>query len=119
MHCKQTPSPGYNSLRTCSQCLSNLPDADALVVGAGVHLFSSLSKDGQADLDAVDDVVSDVLWLRDQHPNMIWVSGQRPALAVTAEEPDDYQLESWAQVYHLSCLMVRRAINAPTNVICP
>ena len=42
--------------------------ADALIVGASIHLLGSRGNDGAK-------VVDDINWLRDQHENMIWTSG--------------------------------------------
>merc|ERR1740117_1541701 len=66
--CQKKANPTANSLKICNQCLSNLPKADALIVGASIHLLGSRGNDGAK-------VVDDINWLRDQHENMIWTSG--------------------------------------------
>lgn len=71
--CHARPNKGANSLQVCDQCLRNLPAADALVVGASIHLLESRGGDD----DAASNVQKDIQWLRSQHPNMIWVTAPR------------------------------------------
>lgn len=81
--CTEKPNPDENSLKVCNQCLQNLPEADALVIGSAPHLLMSRGSDEGAG----QKVEEDIQWLRAKHQNMIWVSAPKinPAKVTKAQ----------------------------------
>ena len=81
--CKEKPNPDANSLKICDQCLSNLPTADALVVGSTIHLLNARGNRGEL-------VAEDITWLRRRHKNMIWTAGPHVEVSKITESQQKY-----------------------------